>query len=72
MPKKQPPTEHLDFVTAKDLAHRFAVTVDTVRRWTRSGRLPVIRFGKKTLRFSIPEVANALRNADGKEGRHAR
>lgn len=46
--------------TASEVAERFRVCAETVRRWARSGRVPAFRAGT-LLRFDINEVEHALR-----------
>lgn len=47
-------------VTADDLARHFNVTVATVRRWVRQGRIPFIRPSRRVVRFHLREVEAAL------------
>ena len=42
-------------LTAKELANRLGFDVRTIYRWTRDGRLPVHRFGKRS-RYCWREV----------------
>lgn len=46
--------------TAKTVAHRFGVSVETVRAWTRQRRIPCIRPTKGTVRFDLSAVLAAL------------
>ncbi|MCK6574671.1 helix-turn-helix domain-containing protein [Myxococcota bacterium] len=46
--------------TAAEVAERFRVSTETVRRWARSGRVPTFRAGL-LLRFDLAEVEAALR-----------
>ncbi len=46
--------------TTTDVAERFRVCPETVRRWARSGRVPAFRAGA-VLRFDLDEVEVALR-----------
>jgi excisionase family DNA binding protein len=50
-------------LTRAQLARRLGVSVTTVDRYSRSGRIPVIRIGDGPTRFDFCEVAAALRNA---------
>ena len=46
--------------TTAQVAERFRVSGETVRRWVRSGRVPSFRAGL-LLRFDLDEVEQALR-----------
>lgn len=47
-------------VTAKNIAERFGVTIDTVYSWTRQGRIPCIKPSPGTVRYDLIEVERAL------------
>ena len=49
-----------ELLTAGELAVRLKVRPETVRAWARSGRIPVIRFSRKVLRFDIEAVRCAI------------
>jgi excisionase family DNA binding protein len=49
------------WVTAKELAIRLRVTPDTVKTWSREGRIPSVRVSAKVLRFNLAEVVAAIR-----------
>ena len=49
-----------DLVTAECVAERFGVTVGTVNSWVRDGRVPYIRVSRRTVRFRLNEVEQAL------------
>ncbi len=51
------PDELLD---SKALGQRLGVAAETVLRWHRRGFLPAVRVGKKTIRFSWPEVFRVI------------
>lgn len=53
-----------ELLKAKDLAKVMNVNVETVRRWTRSGDIPVITFGRSK-RYRLADVMAAL--DEGKE-----
>lgn len=48
-----PQTEHL--LTVKDVAARFGVTIATVRRWIKDGRLRARMPGGQKAGYRIPE-----------------
>jgi len=50
-----------EFLTAAELAERLRVRPDTVRRWMRAGRIPVLRVSEKVVRYDYGEVIEALR-----------
>lgn len=54
-------------VTAEAVAAHFGVTVGTVNKWVRGGRIPFIRPSRRVVRFYIDEVEEALR-CQAKEG----
>jgi predicted DNA-binding transcriptional regulator AlpA len=51
-----PPT----LATAEELAPAFQMTPPQIWRLARQGRIPVIRLGRRTLRFDLQKVAEAL------------
>jgi predicted site-specific integrase-resolvase len=48
-------------VDAQVLAKRYAVSVETVRKWTRQGVIPCIRPSRRIARYDIAEVETALK-----------
>ena len=50
-----------ELVTAEEVAERLRLRPDTVRRWTREGRIPSIRLSAKVIRFDLDDVEAALR-----------
>ena len=51
----------MPFLTAHELAKELKVTVDTVWRYTRKGKIPSIRLGPREYRYCLEEVVAALR-----------
>lgn len=49
-----------DLETPETLARLYGVTVPTIRRWVREGRIPSIRPTRKVLRFRLADVERAL------------
>ena len=49
------------YLSAKELAHRLGVSVDTVRRLTQKGIIPYLRIGNRAIRYNWEEVRHALR-----------
>ena len=47
-------------VTAKEVAELFDVSIATVNRWVREGRIPCIRPSRKVVRFDLDEVERAV------------
>ncbi len=50
-------------VTAREVAQLFSVTVGTVNRWTRQGRIPCVRPSRRVVRYALAEVEAALRRS---------
>lgn len=44
-------------LTPAELAERFGLQEETIRRWARNGRIPFVRLGERTLRFDPDAVA---------------
>lgn len=55
-------------ITAGELAVALGVSTHTVRHWARSGRIPCMRVGQKTLRFDRAAVLAAIREHCVQEG----
>jgi len=43
-------------LTRKELAARFGVHVETIKRWERAGRLEPIHYGPRTIRYPMSYV----------------
>lgn len=50
-----------DFLTADQLAERFGVRVEAVRRWARNGCVPCFRPSRRVVRFRLIDVMDAVR-----------
>ncbi|MBL9030858.1 MAG: helix-turn-helix domain-containing protein [Phycisphaerae bacterium] len=66
-PRPTPPPASA-LVTTRELAAVLGVTADTIRGWARSGRIPCLRVGQKTLRFDREAVLAAIRDGRASEG----
>lgn len=55
----------MELLTAQELAGKLRLTVDTVWRYTRAGRIPCLKLGPRDYRYDLSAVLNAL--ADGEE-----
>ena len=53
-------------MTAKELAEHLRLGPASIWRLTSEGKIPVIRLGKRTLRYNFDDVMKALEN-HGKE-----
>jgi len=49
------------WVNLEDIAEHLSVSIDTVRTWVRSGKIPVSRAGKR-YKFKISEVDEWVRS----------
>jgi excisionase family DNA binding protein len=71
-PRSHPPASTTPpatpLVTTSELAVMLGVTADTIRGWARSGRIPCLRVGRKTLRFDREAVLAAIRDGHAPEG----
>ena len=43
-------------LTVKDVAERFQVSVKTVNRWVKDGKLRMVRLGPRMRRFRLAEI----------------
>ncbi|MFO0861557.1 MAG: helix-turn-helix domain-containing protein [Phycisphaerales bacterium] len=55
-------------ITAGELAVVLGVSTHTVCHWARTGRIPCLRVGQKTLRFDRAAVLAAIRDGHAAEG----
>lgn len=55
----------MEFLTAEELARQLKVTVDTVWRYTRTGRIPCVRLGGRDYRYRLAEVLASLEAGAG-------
>jgi excisionase family DNA binding protein len=49
-------------LTRRELAKLCKVSTRTVDNWVSTGKLPLLRIGKRCVRFSLPDVLKTLRN----------
>jgi excisionase family DNA binding protein len=49
-------------ITKEDLAKDLRVSCRTIEAWVAERRIPFIKLGHRTLRFSLSDVRRALRN----------
>jgi len=49
-----------ELLTANELAARLRVRPRTVQLWARRGRIPVVRFSPKVIRYDLATVLSAL------------
>jgi len=47
-------------MTTKQLAESLGLHPETIRRWVKSGKIPVIKIGEKDFRFDCQKVMEAL------------
>lgn len=62
-------------LTVRELAERLRITPTCVYRWLGEGRLPVVRFSKRCVRFresDVQQLLEELSNADAGSERNAR
>lgn len=70
----------MELLTAQDLARELKVTVDTVWRYTRIGRIPCVRLSDRDYRYRLADVLASLAAASSETpnpppadaGRHVR
>jgi excisionase family DNA binding protein len=58
--------EKRELLTRRDLCELFQVSLSTVIRWERSGKLPVVRLGAGLPRYRRSEVDNLIASASVK------
>jgi excisionase family DNA binding protein len=59
----------MELITIDELAARLSLKASTVRNWTKAGKIPSLRLGYKTVRFSWPSVIAALQGPKLKANR---
>jgi excisionase family DNA binding protein len=52
----------VELLTVDQLAARLNLKASTVRNWVKAGRIPSVRLGYKTIRFSWLSVMTALQS----------
>jgi len=50
----------MELLTAQDLARLLKITVDTVWRYTRTGRIPCVRLSDRDYRYRLDDVLASL------------
>ncbi|MBU1110589.1 helix-turn-helix domain-containing protein [Patescibacteria group bacterium] len=65
MSKKE--NNHKDLLTISEVAEKFGVHVETLRRWDNQGKLKAIRFGKRGhRRYRRSEIEKTLKDHGAK------
>jgi excisionase family DNA binding protein len=54
-------------LTAAEMAEWLSVAPETLLEWVRAGRIPALRVGRKTIRFRLEDVLDALRGDRGEK-----
>lgn len=54
-----------EWVTAKEVAQTFAVTVATVGDWRRRGLVPAVRVSRRVVRYKLDDVRAAFERIGG-------
>ena len=47
-------------LTRQQVANRFGVHVETIKRWEKAGRLEPLHLGPRTIRYPLPYVESLL------------
>lgn len=63
----QRPPHSAGLLTTAELARTLRITPETVRKWSRTGRIPAMRCSPKALRFDMDAVLAALKTGDRRE-----
>lgn len=53
------------WVTAREVAQAFSVTVQTVGDWRRRGLLPAVRISRRVVRYKLADVRAAVERIAG-------
>ncbi len=59
-----------ELVTATELAKWLQVTPETVRLWSRRGRIPRVALSRKVIRYNVDAVMRALAPNAADKGGH--
>lgn len=51
-----------DLITARDLAEKLGLSVETIWRYTRENKIPYLELGNRQYRYVLDDVINALSN----------
>lgn len=55
-------TTNTEFFTRKQIAELFQITIPTVLRWEKAGRLRAVRLGTGSVRYRISDVEAFIAN----------
>lgn len=61
----------MELLTAQDLARLLKITVDTVWRYTRTGRIPCVRLSERDYRYCLADVLASLAAASAEAMYHS-
>lgn len=50
-------------LTADELAGRLSVQPETIRKWSRTGRIPRVELSRKVIRYNLADVLATLESA---------
>lgn len=62
------PTSELVYLSLHQVADRVGVSLRTVRRWIRDGRLPYVRLPSGSIRISVLELERLIRSLAARPG----
>ncbi|QTL96674.1 helix-turn-helix domain-containing protein [Iocasia frigidifontis] len=62
-------SEKKELITAQDVAESLDLSVETIWRYTREGKIPFIELGKKQYRYKLADVIKALTDPVVKESK---
>jgi len=59
--KEDAPDKSPEYVTKKELATRYSVTLGTINNWMREGRIPFLRLSRQLVRFNLKDCDAAIK-----------